>query len=167
MKKTLLIAVYATAFLLLFHIVSHISAHGNGVEIDKILTSAESLFKTMKQRDYPGIWPLLSQKSKNTIIEDVRKELNKAGVVRTKEEINRDFATGGPLCKSYWDQYLAYFDPDTVLEHSSWDTGKVEQERAEIIVRYRKAERPAILKMYKQDGVWRMGLEETFRGSRR
>jgi hypothetical protein len=45
--------------------------------------------------------------------------------------------------------------------------GKVSKDRAQINVTYRKAEKPAIIQMYKEDGRWRVGLTETFTSSKR
>ena len=59
------------------------------------------------------------------------------------------------------------FNPDFVLEESKWEMGKIEKDKAEIIIRYRKSEGPATLKMFKEEGKWVVGLEETFRSSRR
>lgn len=166
MKKPLY-SIISLAILLLFQHVPCLNAQSNETEVDRILSSAESLFKAMKERSYPTTWFFLSEKSRNTIIDDVSKAVNKTGAQYTKENISRDFVVGGLLCRSYWDHYLEHFDPDTVLEQSTWEMGRVEKKRAEIIVRYKKSERPATLKMYKEEGLWRLGLEETFRSSRR
>jgi hypothetical protein len=64
-------------------------------------------------------------------------------------------------------KYLEVFDPDYVLERGKWTMGKIEKEKAEIIIRYKKSERPAVLKIFKEDGILKVGLEETFRASRR
>jgi len=34
---------------------------------------------------------------------------------------------------------------------------------AEIVIKYKKSENPFHLKMYKEDGIWKVGLVETFR----
>jgi hypothetical protein len=54
-----------------------------------------------------------------------------------------------------------------VLEYSKWEIGKVGKERAQINIIYRKAERPAVIQMYKEDNVWKVGLTETFRSPKR
>jgi hypothetical protein len=43
----------------------------------------------------------------------------------------------------------------------------VSKDRAQINVTYRKAEKPAIIQMYKEEGRWRVGLAETFSSSKR
>jgi hypothetical protein len=134
---------------------------------DKILTSAESFFRTMKGRQYPKIWSLLTTTSQNIIIADVQKAETAAGKKYSRDDINQDFITAGVLSKSYWNNYLTAFNPDIVLEKSKWEMGKVEKEKAEIIIKYHKSDRPAQLKMVKENGAWKVGLEETFRSSRR
>jgi len=135
-------------------------------ETDSILSAAESTFKAMKLRTYPELWGMLSRKSPDVIIGDVAKALKKAGNRVEKEEVGRDFAEGGALSKDYWESYLTAFDPDAVLEHSRWDMGLVGKKEAEILLQYRKAEQPARLKLFKENGFWRVGLEETFSGRR-
>ncbi len=162
MKKT-----FPFSFILLFLFVSCLYAGNNDSEIDKALFSAESLFKAMKQKNYPKIWTFLSIKSKNIIIDDVYKAENKTGTNYNKEDISKDFTSGGLLALSYWNSYLAMFNPDLVLEESKWEMGKIEKDKAEIIIRYRKSEGPATLKMFKEEGKWVVGLEETFKSSRR
>jgi hypothetical protein len=40
--------------------------------------------------------------------------------------------------------------------------GEIEKDKAEIILQYRKSEKPAILKMFKEDNEWKVGLDESF-----
>jgi hypothetical protein len=154
-------------FLTLFLFVAFLHAGNNDSEIDKVLSSAESLFKAMKERNYPKIWTLLSVKSKSIIIDDVEKAERKIGKIYAKEDIGKDFAAGGLLAGFYWSGYLENFNPDTVLLESKWEMGKIEKDRTEIVIRYKKSEGPAMLKMFKEEGKWVVGLEETFRSSRR
>ena len=44
--------------------------------------------------------------------------------------------------------------------------GMVSKDRAQINVTYRKAERPTIIQMFKEEGRWRVGLTETFTPSK-
>ncbi|MBA4390247.1 MAG: hypothetical protein C0399_04840 [Syntrophus sp. (in: bacteria)] len=154
-------------FLLLFQCVPFLYAGNNSNETDTILFTAESFFKTMKEGNYPKTWSILSEKSKSIIIDDVYKATGKAGASYTKEAIDKDFAIGGVLSVSYWTKYIENFDPDLVLEQSKWEMGKIERNRTEIIIHHKKAGKPAILKMFREGGVWKVGLEETFRTSRR
>jgi hypothetical protein len=130
--------------------------------VGSALASAESLFKTMKSRNYPKIWSLLTQKSKDVIIDDVYKAEAGTGVIHLRENINNDFTSGGSLSKDYWKSFLEEFNPDSALEQSKWDTGRFEKDKGEIIIKYRKAESPAILMMFKENGAWKVGLVETF-----
>jgi len=162
MKKTVFFV-----FILLFLFIPFLYAENNDSEIDKVLFSAESLFKAMKEKNYPKIWTFLSVKSKDITVDDVYKAVNKTSANYMKEDINKDFAAGGLLAGYYWNGYLKNFNPNFVLEESTWQMGKIEKDRAEIVIRYKKAEGPATLKMFKEEGKWTVGLEETFRSSRR
>jgi len=101
----------------------------------------------------------LSRKSKNTIVEEVHKSLK--GKI-PKEKIYEDFEKVGPLAQAYWNGFLSTFNPDLVLEHCKWEFGKINRDKAEIILTYEKSKNPAILQMFKEEGRWRVGLVETF-----
>lgn len=118
----------------------------------------------MKARDYPAVWGLLSAKSRETIVGDVVRESGRlvAGTVAAGE-LSKDFAQGGPVARAYWESFLREFDPDTALLESRWEMGAVEKEYAEVRITSRTAERPAVLKMFREEGVWKVGLIETFR----
>jgi hypothetical protein len=152
------IAVGALVVLIIF---SHLSPPciANDSEIGKILAAAESHFQAMERMSYPAIWGLLTVRSKKTIIREVQK--NSKGVY-TEEQIATDFSMGGIIARSYWNGFLDTFDPEMVLEESRWEMGKIKGKQAEIIITYQSAERPAILRMYKEDDRWKVGLVETF-----
>jgi len=141
-------------------------------QIDAILNSAESLFKMMKTRDYKGIWPYLSDASRGTIVNDTRKAIvesdpaAKSDARYSKDAVEGDFRSGGPIAKSYWDGYLQHFNPDWLLEQSKWQMGKIEKGRAEILIQYQKGEGPVHLLMMTESGKWKVGLMETFRSSK-
>ena len=116
----------------------------------------------MKGKDYPAIWKFLTIKSKKTIVKNVQKASAKADIKYLKEQIISDFDIGGPLSKLYWDSYLSEFDPDMILEHSRWEMGITKNKKAVVIIQYKKSERPAILKLFKEKEIWKVGLEETF-----
>jgi hypothetical protein len=139
-----------------------LAAQGNGP--DAILQGAEALFKAMKQRDYPGIWKSISAKSRGTIV-----DITARGVAKTysREQVETDFTIGGLIAKSYWDEYLRYFDPDAVLEQSRWEMGPVSRQQAEIVLQHRKSDHPARLKMFNEGGQWKVGLIESFGSERR
>lgn len=132
-------------------------------ELDKVFSSAEIMFKAMKERNCPAIWASLTKESKKSIVDNVYKATVKSGNEYSKEQINIDFEIGGLIAKTYWKSYLAEFDPDMILEQSKWEIGFIKSEKAEIKIQHKKAEKPAILKMYKEDGIWKTGLEETFK----
>ncbi len=132
--------------------------------VPAILDRAESLFLSMKARDYPAIFAALSAKSRETIVA----ETTSAFAAATKqappdpEAVRSDFTAGGPIARDYWDAFLRRFDPDAALEHSRWEIGSVEKDRAEILLTYHGADHAATLKMFREDGGWKVGLVETF-----
>jgi len=132
--------------------------------VGPILHQAEGLFRNMRAHDYPAIWALLSSKSRETIVHDVLKET--AGMFRGRvepEEIRRDFARGGAIARAYWEGYLEEFDPETALSESRWEMGEVGKDTAEIRITHKRSKRPAVLRMVREEGVWKVGLIETFR----
>ncbi|MHB1025912.1 MAG: hypothetical protein ACYC24_09455 [Desulfobacteria bacterium] len=138
--------------------------------VPAILARAESLFQSMKSRDYPAIFAALSAKSRETIIAETTSALAAADTpspsaklpVPGPEAVRRDFVAGGPIARDYWDAFLRRFDPDAALEHSRWEIGSVGKDRAEILLTYHGADHPATLKMFREDGGWKVGLVETF-----
>lgn len=130
------------------------------------IEATESLFKAMKEKNYRKVWSLLTKKSRQIIIDDVREAMAKNGADKAVDALQSDFASGGPYAREYWEAYLKVFNPDIVLEHSKWEMGKVGRNEREIILHYRKSDQPAILKIYKEDNSWKVGLEETFRPRR-
>lgn len=131
-------------------------------ETDKVLFTAEHLFKAMKGKAYKEIWQNLTEKSKKSITNAVYKEEKKIGRTPDKEAIEIDFKTGGAMAKSYWDAYLNVFNPDLVLEKSKWSIGIISKNKAEINILYQKSDKPALLQLYKEDNRWKVGIEETF-----
>jgi hypothetical protein len=130
---------------------------------DALLARAEALFKAMKRKDYAGIWTLLSARSRVTIITDVQKSVrDEGGPQETFEAVEKDFMAGGTVARLYWDAFLASFNPDTVLEESTWEIGEMKKQTAEIVLIHKEAVHPARLKMFKENGQWKVGLVETF-----
>ena len=127
-----------------------------------ILSAAESHFKAMKEKKYVEIWRTLTEKSRVGIVRNVVDSSGKKGHSLKPEETRADFESGGPLAKAYWDAYLTVFNPDMVLEQSAWSMGLVKKNETELLIRHRKAAGPAKLYMKKENGVWKVGLEETF-----
>ena len=150
--------------------------------VPEILDRAESLFQSMKGRDYPAIFAVLSAKSRKTIVEETTSALATAAKqarrgtptaaetpsdparapVPGPEAVRSDFIAGGPIAHDYWDAFLRRFDPDIALEQSRWEIGSVGKDRAEILLTHQGAERPAVLKMFLETGGWKAGLVETF-----
>jgi hypothetical protein len=150
--------------------------------VPEILDRAESLFLSMKARDYPAIFAVLSAKSRETIVAETTSALSAAARKPPSlgpaaadnlsasakipapglEVVRSDFIAGGPIARDYWNAFLSRFDPDAALEHSRWEIGSVGRDRAEILLTHHGAERPAVLKMFLEAGGWKAGLVETF-----
>ena len=138
--------------------------------VPAILARAESLFQSMKSRDYPAIFAALSAKSRETIVAETVSALAASPPPHAPamthppnpEAVRGDFVAGGPIARDYWDAFLRRFDPDAALEHSRWQIGSVGKDRAEILLTHQGADRPATLKMFREDGGWKAGLVETF-----
>lgn len=129
----------------------------------KALDNAEILFKQLQAHKYIGVWNSMTEKSHDTIVGDVYDSIRKAGdAAVTRKDIAADFAECGSLCTSYWSSFMQYFDPRTVLDDSTWSTGESDKNYCEIILQYKDAPKPAILKMYKENGSWKVGLTESF-----
>jgi hypothetical protein len=134
-------------------------------ELSDILSSAESLFKTMRARDYPGIWDVMTSASQRTILDEAGKAIARSGGKEIPvDELRKDFEDGGPIARGYWSGFLAQFNPDIALEQSRWERGKIAGDRAEILITYKTAEKPALLKLFRENGRWKAGLVETFWG---
>ena len=131
--------------------------------VGKILATAESTFVAMKERDYVGTWASLSAHTRNTIVDDTIKAIARGGTgPALREGIERDFREGGPVAKSYWDGILRGFDPDKALKDSRWEMGEVAGDEATVYITYKKAEKPAVILLFKEDGAWKTGLVESF-----
>ncbi len=168
-KKVPLIAFTLVAFTLFafiaefaFSSISAFAAKNSYNEINSLLLSAESLFKSMKNKEYTAIWSVLTAKSKKIIIKNVYRESSKTSEGYSKEKIRSDFTKGGIIAKTYWDSFLMEFDPDMVLESSKWKVETIKNKIAIISIHYKESKKPALLKMYKEEGLWKTGIEETF-----
>jgi len=156
-------ALSAIAFCLLACNATPASAQTDHPAFPQILSAAESLFQTMKARDYPATWRVLTAKSRETIVSETYDAIRKAGDPPVPQDrIREDFAGGGTLCRQYWEGFLRRFNPDDALEKSRWEMGMVGKDRAEVLITRQGADRPAVLKMFLEAGGWKAGLVETF-----
>lgn len=150
--------------------------------VPEILARAESLFQSMKARDYPAIFAALSARSQERIVAETTSAIDAQARRPPPREpdsadtpsaparapapglkaVRRDFIAGGAIARDYWDGFLRRFDPDIALEQSRWEIGSVGKDRAEILLTRHGADRPAVLKMFLEAGGWKAGLVETF-----
>lgn len=128
----------------------------------RLLTTAKGFFRSIENRDYAVIWDTITVKSRAQIIKNVHKAQKGTGERSSMVQIRTDFANCAVTCRSFWDAYFNAFDPKLALEESRWEIGFVKKRKAEILITHRDSERPAQLKMYREKGVWKVGLMETF-----
>lgn len=144
-------------FFFLFFVFSiYVFANNYAVDV------AESFFVGMKNREYSNIFELLTSKSKDVIISEVYNAIIKIDESVTKESLMFDFKMGGEISKSYWQGFLKNFNPDMVLVDSSWSVGKCDEKYCEVIITYKKSQKPALLKLYKENNSWKVGVVESF-----
>ncbi len=79
-----------------------------------------------------------------------------------RQETSGGFCKRGPDARAYWHHYLETFDPDSVLIESTWKIGRAGAGDADILIRHKDSNRDAVLKVVKENGAWRTGLEESF-----
>lgn len=130
--------------------------------IDPVLGSAEMFFLSLKSRNFPVVWNLLTARSRGRIAEEVYDASSSSGGTMTRAEIEQDFAGSGIVSTSYWSAFLDTFDPEMILEESRWEIGSLKEHAATIIITHKRASTPAVLKLSKEDGIWKVGLVETF-----
>ena len=157
MKKGLIIFLVSCITLLISSLVP-----ASDSDLDAVLTSAEGLFKAMQKRDYEGIWDGLSGESRETIVGDTWKAMKSSPGNYTEALVAEDFSRGDVLASAYWEAYLKNFDPVMVLNDSTWKMGVMKDDKAEIIITYKKAQKPATLHMVREEGRWKVGLTESF-----
>ncbi|MCX7769936.1 MAG: hypothetical protein N2202_02520 [Proteobacteria bacterium] len=134
----------------------------NNNEVNIILDSAETFFKSLEDRNFDKVWFYLSKKSQEKLIDDVYNASKSTGVTYSIEQLRSDFSINGFIAKSYWNGFLKDFDPHTVLNDCIWEKVLKKRDSAEIIIRHKKSENPFNLKMIKENGEWKVGLVETF-----
>ena len=127
-----------------------------------ILDSAEGFFISLKDEEYEAVWDSLSEKSHNTIIDNVYDASIKINKHTKKEDVEKDFKNKGILFNNYWKAFHDTFDSETVLEKSMWKMGVIKKNRAEILLTNKKTGRLARVKMSNEQGTWKVGLVETF-----
>ena len=129
---------------------------------EEVLTSAEGFFIALKEKRFDDAWKSLTTKSRDTIVSEVYDEINKTKAKIGRELVAEDFDKNGELSRLYWDAFIKNFDPDTVLEQSTWNIGQMKGDTAIIVLQYKESQYNSELKLYKEDGRWRVGLIESF-----
>lgn len=160
-KPSALIFVVSLIFIFTAHI-SGIFAEDYEASLAPVLDSAETFFISLENGEHETAWKLLSEKSCRTIVHDVYKSTRKIQKDVKEEDILKDFSDRGLMFRNFWHAFTGNFDPDIILQHSQWEIGYIRQDKAEIVISYRKSEHPARLKMFKENNAWKVGLVETF-----
>ena len=131
-------------------------------EVIDLFMTARAFFRTIESQDYSGVWASITAKSRKKIIDAIYKEQKKTGEYSTREHIKRDFDICGVVCRSFWRAYSRTFDPESTLKQSRWDLGYMKKKKAEILITHQMADRPAKLKLFREEGMWKVGLMESF-----
>lgn len=133
--------------------------------INRAVSAAEATFQAMKARDYPGIWGRLTAKSRETVADETFKALAEEGKTGAgRDALLADFRDGGPVARSYWDAFLAHFNPDTALAESRWEAAETGTGDVLVLITFKTSDRPAAVRMSREDGAWKFGLVESFWG---
>ncbi|MGV8080481.1 MAG: hypothetical protein AB2L22_10570 [Syntrophales bacterium] len=127
-----------------------------------ILSAAEKTFLCLNEKRYRDVWESISRKSRDAVIRDVLDACEAFHIRCDEMKIRESFARGGPDALIYWENFLSAFDPNSVIRESRWMMGKSGAEEADIAVLHRDSDREAVFRVVKEDGVWKMGLEESF-----
>jgi len=130
--------------------------------IDVILAQAEDFFTLLKKGGYDAAWNLLSERSRETIIDDVYKTYQKMGGAIQRAAIEQDFDKKGIIFNNYWNAFVQSVDILMVLDDSRWQAGVIGRNKADIIITYKNSKNPLKLQMVKESDLWKVGLVETF-----
>ena len=129
---------------------------------EEVLTAAEGFFIALKEKRFDDAWKSLTTKSRDTIVSEVYKEINKTKAKIGRELVTEDFDNNGELSRCYWNAFIKNFDPDAVLEQSTWNIGQMKEDTAIILLQHKESQYNSELKLFKEDGRWRVGLTESF-----
>jgi len=66
------------------------------------------------------------------------------------------------MARTYWKGFLRRFDPDAALAENRWEMGEVGDASASVLITHEAAIKPAVVRLFQEDGTWKMGLVETF-----
>lgn len=131
-------------------------------EVVDLFMAARAFFKTIESKDYSGVWESITAESRDKIIDAIYKEQKNTGEFSTRETIRSDFDRCGPVCNSFWNAYFMAFDPESALKVSRWDLGYIKKRKAEIWITHLRADRPAKVKLFREEGKWKIGVMESF-----
>jgi len=131
-------------------------------ESSLILNTADHFFRVLKKKDYKTVWSLLTKQSRQIILKDVCEAIKKQTKKCNINLVNVSFRNGNGLATYYWNSYLRYFNPDTILNESIWNIKSIDKAKAIISIKYKKAPNPAYLVIKKENGHWKVGLAESF-----
>ncbi len=155
--------ILALTYCLFISIMLFNSPYVQANDIDKskiiILETAEKLFISLKERRFTAAWDLLTEKSHNTIINDVYNNSIEKGIEINKQNIINDFNNNGVIFNNYWEGFLNTFDPDIVLYKRVWEFGEVTSDKAVILLKGKVVTK---LEMFKEKDIWKTGLVESF-----
>lgn len=152
MKKLLL------AFLLIIQFSS-----ASADDQSSALENADRFFSLLEKKQFDQAWFILSGDSREKIISDVVASYKDSNLkAPDKVTLNKNFESCADICTAYWNGFLVNFRPEEVLLNSEWSISVVKKNYIEIQLINKKAAKPAILKMFKENNDWKLGLTESF-----
>ncbi len=156
-KLSAIISVFILSYFLIFP--DYVYAEDHSKSIPLILQSAEKYFIFLDERNFRAAWELMTEKSRQTIINDIYEISADRGVDISKEDISNNVSSNGIIFNSYWQAFMTNFDPDVILNDRVWEFETIESDHAVILLKKMNVTK---LKMYKESNQWKVGLVETF-----
>ncbi len=100
-------------------------------EQERILAAAEKPFVLMGQKDFRTLWGSISQRSRVAILNDVLKACRSLHGECDRNELQADFAKGGPSAMIYW-ELPCRLRPEHGAPGARWSMGNVSADEAEV-----------------------------------
>ncbi|MBI4683488.1 MAG: hypothetical protein HY757_10380 [Nitrospirae bacterium] len=152
-----IISVFILSHFLIF--TGYVYAEDHSKSVPLILQSAENFFIFLDERNFRAAWELMTEKSHQTIINDIYEISADRGADISKDDISKNITSNGIIFNNYWQAFMTNFDPDVILKDRVWEFEKIESDYAVILLKKRNVTK---LKIYKENNQWKVGLVESF-----
>lgn len=135
-------------------------------QVVEVFLAARTFFEEIEKGSNAALWKSITAESRKKIVDTIYKEQKKTGESSTRDQIRDNFESCGSICTAFWRAYSASFDREVTLQLSRWELGFLKKNKAEILITHPRADRPAKLKLFREDGKWKVGMMESFWGRR-